>query len=104
MRKYKSPEHPGKIYPYLLINGITAVAILIGAITIIITGHPIIAGIALFILALIPAASCYAVYKRGSKAIPPQVIFPTVRMDSNSNLDRRSTIHPQSKLRKSHRH
>ena len=68
---------------YLLIYGITAIAGYIAGVVLLINNRSIFAilcTILIFLLALICTASCYSVYKHGSKAIPRLIIFPLPRL------------------------
>jgi hypothetical protein len=90
MTKVKLHRHKQRNRAYLIINGITAVAGFIAGYTLIVGGYPnigaVIAGIFCLILGLIEIASCLMVRKYGSKAIPPQLIFPTVRLWKSNNI------------------
>lgn len=87
MGRFRLRKKRGIFYIFLLLQLIIAIALITMALAMLFTDVPLIAVIAFFLFALIQILYFCSILKQGIKAIPPQVIFPIVRLGKINQYD-----------------
>jgi len=85
---------------YLLFYGTIAICMIILIPMLIISDVNLFVTIMLIILTVIYISSCYAVFRKGYKNVPPQITFPIVRLGRKSDNDQKISFKKRGKNRR----